>query len=72
MESLFWGSSRASQQRLHLLMMLLECQPAHSVASPTTNAGIFLDKNVRFGLIAVVQSASILQSLSRWFSFIIL
>ena len=60
MESLFWGTSRASQQGLHILSMLLDCQSAQSVASPATNVGIFLYKSVRFGLITVVQSAFIL------------
>ena len=72
MESLFWGTSEASQQGLHILSMLLDYHSAHSVASPATNVGIFLYKGVRFGLIAVVQSASILQIFSRWLLLIIL
>ena len=72
MEGLFLMTFRTSRQKLHLLTMLFDCRPTYLVTIHTTNARIFLHKSVRFGLIAVIQSASILQCLSCRLLLIIL
>ena len=59
---LFYLPFRASNKRLPLLARLLYCQLVYTVVHPSTDVSIFLNKRYRFGLIAVVQSASVLRS----------
>ena len=69
--SLHFTTLSTSFLNFFFISVLFDCQLAYSVASSTTNAIIFQDKSVRFGLIAVVQSASILQCFFRWLLLII-